>query len=106
MLGKSNGDISGVPLGIPTSGGGGDSESLLQRCCLLGIGDPGDDVLAYDVVTELWSRIGKLPYGEITSHCGTNTSHIICIGGEPRHAHNSNTETAVQIAEITYAAAA
>ena len=32
--------------------------------------------------------------------------HVVCTGGEPRHAHNSNTETAVQIAEVTYAAAA
>ena len=66
----------------------------------------GDDVLAYDTLEEKWSRVGKMPYGLITSHCGTNGTHLICIGGEPRHAHNSNTETAVQIAEITYAAAA
>ena len=66
----------------------------------------GDDVLAYDTLEEKWSRVGKMPYGLITSHCGTNGTHLICIGGEPRHAHNSNTETAVQIAEVTYAAAA
>ena len=30
----------------------------------------------------------------------TNQTHIICIGGEPRHGHFSNTETAVQIAAV------
>ena len=50
----------------------------------------------------LLTGIGKIPYGEITSHCGTNTSHIICIGGEPRHAHNDNTDSCVQIAAVTY----
>jgi hypothetical protein len=61
----------------------------------------GDDVLAFDTVEEKWSRIGKMVYGLVTSHCGTNQTHIICIGGEPRHGHFSNTETAVQIAAVT-----
>jgi hypothetical protein len=42
-----------------------------------------------------------MPYGCITSHCGTNGSHIICIAGEPRHGHNGNAESVVQIAKIT-----
>eukprot|EP01043_Picozoa_sp_COSAG02_P064921 COSAG02_NODE_9638_length_2153_cov_2.808179_2_plen_79_part_00 len=62
----------------------------------------GDDVLAFDVVEEKWSRIGKMPYGLVTSHCGTNQSHIICIGGEPRHGHFGNTETVVQIAAVDH----
>ena len=51
-------------------------------------------------VEEKWSRVGKMPYGEITAHCGTNETHIICIGGEPRHGHNDNTDSVVQIAEV------
>jgi hypothetical protein len=53
-------------------------------------------------VDEKWARVGKIPYGEITAHCGTNQTHIICIGGEPRHGHNDNTDSVVQIAKISY----
>ena len=28
----------------------------------------GDDVLAFDTLEEKWSRIGKMPYGLVTSH--------------------------------------
>eukprot|EP01044_Picomonas_judraskeda_P007378 COSAG03_NODE_790_length_5844_cov_46.596519_4_plen_53_part_00 len=45
-----------------------------------------------------------MPYGEITSHCGTNETHIICIGGEPRHGHNDNTDSVVQIAKVSHLA--
>jgi hypothetical protein len=63
----------------------------------------GDDVLAFDTLEEKWSRIGKMPYGLVTSHCGTNQTHIICIAGEPRHGHFGNTESVVQIAAVVYA---
>merc|ERR1712096_280484 len=75
----------------------------------MGLGDDvltyyGDDVLAFDTLTNKWSRVGKMPYGCITSHCGTNGTHIIRIAGEPRHGHNGNSESVVQIAEITFLA--
>ena len=67
-----------------------------------------DFVLAFDTMEKKWSRVGVLPCqpnnrhlqlsilvmacvcvccadGCITSHCGTNGTHVICIGGEPRH---------------------
>ena len=66
--------------------------------------------------------------GCITAHCGSNGTHIICdyvdyfglhisflqlirydfhffvqgIAGEPRHGHNGNSETVVQIGKIQY----
>jgi N-acetylneuraminic acid mutarotase len=60
-----------------------------------------DFVLAFDTIDQKWSRIGVLPYGCITSHCGTNGTHVICIGGEPRHGHNGNAESVVQIGRVT-----
>ena len=59
-------------------------------------------MLSVSLTQKVYHFRGKIPYGEITSHCGTNTSHIICIGGEPRHAHNDNTDSCVQIAAVTY----
>ncbi len=84
-----------------------------------------DFVLAFDTMEKKWSRVGVLPCqpnnrhlrqlsilvmacvcvccadGCITSHCGTNGTHVICIGGEPRHGHNGNAESVVQIGRIT-----
>ena len=83
-----------------------------------------DFVLAFDTMEKKWSRVGVLPCqpnnrhlqlsilvmacvcvccadGGITSHCGTNGTHVICIGGEPRHGHNGNAESVVQIGRIT-----
>ena len=62
----------------------------------------GDDVLVYDTVEQKYSRAGVLPYGLVTSHCGTNQTHIFCMLGEPRHGWNSNTEPLVQVAAVTW----
>ena len=62
----------------------------------------GDDVLAFDTVENKWSRVGKMPYGCITSHCGTDGEDIVCVGGEPRHGHNGNAEPVVQIASVAW----
>jgi hypothetical protein len=62
----------------------------------------GDAVLAYDTVTSKYSRVGVLPLGLITSHCVTNTTHIVCALGEPRHGWNANCETAVQIGRVEW----
>ena len=40
--------------------------------------------------------------GCVTSHAGTNGTHVFVVGGEPRHGWNGNTETAVQVAEVTW----
>ena len=45
----------------------------------------GDTVLIFDALTRKYSRAGVLPYGLVTSHCGTNGTHIACALGEPRH---------------------
>ena len=66
----------------------------------------GDDVQAYDTVRREWSRVGKMLYGCITNHCGSNGTHVLCFGGEPRHGHNGNAESVVQIARITRLGAA
>ena len=62
----------------------------------------GDEVLIFDTVERKYSRAGVLPYGLVTSHCGTNGTHIFCALGEPRHGWNSNTEPLVQIAKVTW----
>lgn len=51
-------------------------------------------------ITEKYSRAGVVPYGLVTSHCVSNTSHVVCALGEPRHGWNNNCETAVQIAKV------
>jgi len=60
----------------------------------------GDNCFAYDIQSNQYSRIGKLPYGVITGHWGTNGTHIFGIGGEPSHGWNNNMETAVQVAAL------
>ena len=60
----------------------------------------GDDVLAFDTVERKWSRVGKIPYGCITSHCGSNGTHVLCATGEPRHGWYGNGESVVQIGRI------
>ena len=62
----------------------------------------GDHVLSFDTWEGKWSRVGRMPYGCITSHCGTNGTHIMCALGEPRHGHNGNAESVVQIARIEW----
>ena len=62
----------------------------------------GDTVLVYDTLDRKYSRAGVLPYGLVTSHCGTNHTHIFCMLGEPRHMWNSNTEPLVQIARVNW----
>lgn len=62
----------------------------------------GDDVLCYDTKLGVYSRIGTLLYGVITGHWGTNGTHVIGVGGEPRHGWNGNTETVVQIGKISW----
>jgi N-acetylneuraminic acid mutarotase len=74
---------------------------LSAACTIMLWSVDGDDVLAFDTQESKWSRVGKLPYGCITAHCGTNGTHVICTNGEPRHGHNGNAESVVQIAKIT-----
>ena len=61
----------------------------------------GDEVFAFDTQEQTWSRVGVLPYGCITNCCDSNGTHVVCTGGEPRHGHNNNAETVVQIGTIT-----
>ena len=60
----------------------------------------GDEVLAYDRVTDTYSRVGKLLYGVCTGSWVSNGSHLLGFGGEPMHGWNSNSETVVQVAEV------
>jgi len=73
---------------------------LFVTCSLSGGRYYDDSVLAFDTQELKWSRVGKIPYGCITAHCGTNGTQVICTNGEPRHGHNGNAESVVQIARI------
>ena len=62
----------------------------------------GDSVLCYDTATGKYSRVGVMPYGVITAHWGSNGTHVIGVAGEPRHGWNSNSESLVQIGELSF----
>lgn len=61
----------------------------------------GDDALYYDAVENVYGSLGKVPYGLCTAQWVGNGSHVLGFGGEPGHGWNGNTESAIQMAELS-----
>ena len=51
--------------------------------------------------SSVYGSLGKVPYGLCTASWLGNGTHALGFGGEPGHGWNGNTESAVQMAEVT-----
>ena len=64
----------------------------------------GDEIFAYDRITDTYSRVGKLLYGVGTTSWvkseQNGTTRLLSFGGEPMHGYKSNSETVVQVATL------